>query len=496
MNSVDLLPFQALVQQRSGLQVETLAESSLMVAVQKRMSATQTKSSSAYYTHLLADDAEFDELVSLLTINETYFYREPQQLELLTELFLPTLLARLGDSPPRPLRILSAGCSTGEEPYSIAIAVREKFGESAGRLVSISAGDIDQHALQRARQAYFPEYSFRATPREWRERYFTHEGRRGYRLDETICAMVEFHPLNLLDGDLSERLADFDVIFFRNVSIYFDAPSRERILRTLHAAMRETGYLLLGTAETLANDVGVFQLREDRRGFYFVKGDARPAPQPSLKREPRSRLAQPAKKPLPVAPARPAPAARRSPQAPPPIVSAEQIDAVRAQIRARRYGAALEQLAPLRQADPDHLDAQLLESYALLQSRRFAEATALARQLLEADHWSVDAMVLLGFAAKWQGDNAAAIEHFRSAAYTRPDCWPAHYHLGSLLYATQPVKAQREYRTALLQISAHPDPDGGLRLPLDLPVEDIRYLCERRSVRESPGIAPEVRCGA
>ena len=93
MNSVDLLPFQALVQQRSGLQVETLAESSLMVAVQKRMSATQTKSSSAYYTHLLADDSEFDELVSLLTINETYFYREPQQLELLTELILPTLLA-------------------------------------------------------------------------------------------------------------------------------------------------------------------------------------------------------------------------------------------------------------------------------------------------------------------------------------------------------------------------------------------------------------------
>ena len=281
MNSVDLLPFQALVQQRSGLQVEALAESSLMVAVQKRMSATQTKPSSAYYTRLLADDAEFDELVSLLTINETYFYREPRQLELLTELFLPTLLARLGDSPLRPLRILSAGCSTGEEPYSIAIAVREKFGESASRLVSISAGDIDQHALQRARQAYFPEYSFRATPREWRERYFTHEGNRGYRLDETIRAMVEFNPLNLLDGDLPERLADFDVIFFRNVSIYFDAPSRERILRTLHAALRETGYLLLGTAETLANDVGVFQLREDRRGFYFVKGDARPAPQPA-----------------------------------------------------------------------------------------------------------------------------------------------------------------------------------------------------------------------
>jgi chemotaxis protein methyltransferase CheR len=496
MNSVDLLPFQALVQRRSGLQLETLAESCLLDAVQKRMHATQTTQSSAYYTHLLANDAEFDELVSLLTINETYFYREPKQFELLTELILPALLANRDATPQRPLRILSAGCSTGEEPYSIAIAIREKYGESAVRLVSIDAGDIDQHALQRARRGVFPEYSFRAMPPELRERYFMHAAGRGDLIDETIRAMVEFHPLNLQDSESPGQLTGFDVIFFRNVSIYFDAPSRERILRTLHAAMRETGYLLLGTAETLANDVGVFQLREDRRGFYFVKGDARPAPQPALKRDPRSRLTQPVKKPLPVAPARPAAAARRPTKAPPPAVSAEQINAIRAQIRAKRYGAALERLAPLRQADPDHLDALLLESYALLQSRRFAEATTLARQLLETDHWSVDAMVLLGFAAKWQGDDAAAIEHFRSAAYTRPDCWPAHYYLGSLLYATQPAKAQREYRTALLQISAHPDPDGGLRLPLDLPVEDIRYLCERRRLRQSPSVAQEVHCGA
>ena len=279
MNSVDLLSFQALVQRRSGLQLDTMAESFLLVAVQKRMSATQTTQSSAYYAHLLANEAEFDELVSLLTINETYFYREPKQLELLTELILPALLTSCRETPQRPLRILSAGCSTGEEPYSIAIAIREKYGESAASLVSISAGDIDQHALQRARRGIFPEYSFRAMPPELRERYFTREAGRGDLIDETIRAMVGFHSLNLQDSALPEQLTDFDVIFFRNVSIYFDAPNRERILRTLHAAMRATGYLLLGTAETLANDVGVFQLREDRRSFYFVKGETRPAAQ-------------------------------------------------------------------------------------------------------------------------------------------------------------------------------------------------------------------------
>jgi len=162
------------------------------------------------------------------------------------------------------------------------------------------------------------------------------------------------------------------------------------------------------------------------------------------------------------------------------VIAAEKIDAIRVQVRAKQYGAALEQLAPLRRAAPDDVDAQLLESYALLQSRRFADAAALARRVLERDHWSVDAMMLLGFAAKWQDDSAAAIDHFKSAAYTRPDCWPAHYYLGGLLHKTQADKARREYRTALMQQDFNPDPDGGLRLPLDLPLADIRFLCERR----------------
>jgi len=480
MNDEELLPFQELVHQRSGLQLEAVAESCLMLAVQKRMSATKAKPSSAYYMHLLGDDAEFDELVSLLTINETYFYREPKQLELLTELFLPALLAKAGHSARRPLRILSAGCSTGEEPYSIAIAIREKLGESASRLVSITACDIDQHALRRARQALYSEYSFRAIPPALRQRYFTALPGRGYLLDEQIRSLVEFHSHNLLASRMPEQLLDFDVIFFRNVSIYFDAPSRERILRTLHATMRETGYLVLGTAETLANDLGVFELREDERGFYFVKGETPPAPKPLLRREHRPRLAVPASAPRAAAKPR-----RLADQpATPAVISTEKIDAIRALLRAEQYGAALEQLAPLRRAAPTEIDAQLLESYALLQSRRFAEAVVLAQQLLERDHWSVDAMMLLGFAAKWQNDSEAAIEHFKSAVYSRPDCWPAHYYLGGLWHETQPAKARREYRTALIQMTANPDPDGGLRLPLDLPVADIRFLCERRGAAE------------
>ena len=489
MNSVDLTPFQELVRQRSGLQLETMAESSLKLAVEKRMAATNADVPSAYYSRVLRDEAEFDELVSLLTINETYFYREPRQLELLTQRLLPTLLAKGRDLP---LRILSAGCSTGEEPYSIAIAILEKFGDSAGRMVSIVAGDIDQHALRRARLAHYPEYSFRAMPPALRERYFAPASPRTYRLNEQVRAMVEFHSLNLLASRLPEKLAGLDVIFFRNVSIYFDAPTRERIQRTLCDAMRETGYLVLGTAETLANDLGVFHLCEDDGSFYFVKDSALQNRAPAQVSRPTSKP-QPAMRPAPKAPARPATrkepianaqAAKAAPLPAKPVteVTTEQREAVVALVRSKQNSEALEKLAVLRKAAPDDIDLQLLESYTLLQSRRFAEANALAQRVLEHNHWCVEAMILLGFAAKWQDDSATATAHFKAAVYTRPDCWPAHYYLGGLLQETEVNKARREFRTALMQLTSNPDPDGGLRLPLNLPVADIRFLCERRSV--------------
>ena len=500
MNSQDLLPFQELVRCRSGLQLETQSGEPLMLAVRQRMAATEAPFCSAYYARVLADEAEFGELVSLLTINETYFYREPRQLELLTEVILPELLDRAGE---RPLRILSAGCSSGEEAYSIAIAIREKYGEDACRRVSIAACDIDRHALARARRAQYSGYSFRALPQTLRERYFSELPGNGYLLSEPIRRMVEFSALNLLSSPSGGQLRDLDVVFFRNVSIYFDAPSRERTLRLFHSALRDGGSLILGAAETLANDLGVFELREDGRGFYFVKGDEHR--RPCAQARPVLRCGRaPALGKAPSVRPQPAPATVRQPlpcrSTDPALVAivAEKIAAVDAQVRSGEFAAALDQLESLRKLAPGNVEALVLESYALLLSRRFAEAVALARRLLEGDRWSLDATVLLGLCAKWQGERAAAIDSLKRAAYIRPDCWPVHYYLGGLLNEEQPAKARREYRTAFMQMSAssNPDPDGGLRLPLNLPVADLRLLCEQRGARETPMSDRSPRRGA
>ncbi len=523
MIAPDLAPFRELVRQRSGLRLDTLAEACLHDAVHQRMTATRAPASSAYFSRVLADDGEFGELISLLTINETYFFREPGHLELLTERFLPRLLADAGE---RPLRILSAGCSSGEEPYSIAIALREKLGADACRRIAISACDIDRHALARARQARYAEYSFRATPPALRQRYFYSRPANDPRPDqaprqqliEPIRRMVDFHALNLLCGPLPPALSELDVVFFRNVSIYFDAASRERILRQLHAAMRDGAYLVLGAAETLANDLGIFRLREDARGFFFVKGDDRSPPcAPVATAMPDAQAARrplhtlhtpPPLRTLPSAPtggsqalaARTALRAAKAPAVaqassvaslvPRPAsgaVVAEQTDAVAALLRAGQGSAALERLASLRTTAPDDIALRLLESYALLLARRFSDADAQARGLLDDDPWLTEAHVLRGLCAKWQGDDAAAIGHLKTAAYSRPDCWPLHYYLGGLLYEAQPAKARRAYHTALVQMSTHDDPDGGLRLPLNLPVADLRLLCAQRG---KPGEQP------
>lgn len=479
MTAHDLALFKELVRQRSGLQFEAMAESSLMLALKKRMMANQGEMPSAYYVRLLGNENEFDELVSLLTINETYFYREPKQLDLLINQLLPDLLAK---GRGLPLRILSAGCSTGEEPYSIAIALLEKFGENAGKMVTIIAGDIDQHALRRARHAHFHEYAFRGMPPALRERYFSYVPGQGYQLDARVRGMVEFHSLNLLATRLPARYVDFDIVFFRNVSIYFDAPTRRNIQHALYAAMRDTGCLVLGSAETLANDLGVFHLVEEGGQFYFSKDENRPRPVPHA-----VKLAVPPvlKKAKPPVVAAPLPAKAHVPAAPARLTApgewAENLEAVRGLIRTKQHAAAQERIAFLRRSAPADVELLLLESYVLLQTRRFTEAAALAQQVLARDNWSVEAMMLLGFVAKWQDDPNAAIGHFKTATYTRPDCWPAHYYLGRLLQDTEAAKARREYRTALLLLESNPDPDGGLRLPLDLPVADIRFLCERRS---------------
>jgi chemotaxis protein methyltransferase CheR len=473
--SFDLSPFRVLVKERCGLLFEGDSTNKLRHALDERMAALAS-SPVAYYALLQGNDGEFQALVNLLTINETYFFREPEQIRLLVDHLAPRFLA--AHDGKAPVRILSAGCSSGEEPYSLAMALLDKYGTSVAQLFAFAGGDIDSSVLAKARNARYTDFSFRGVPNEIKQRYFDKD-RWGHVLKEQVRSLVSFHELNLLSNDFPAALHDFDIIFFRNVSIYFDAPTRKIIQRNLAALMKEDGILIIGTAETLANDLGVLPQVEENGLFYFVKGKP-PLPTAStpVVRPVFNALTAPlplAPQPIPLSiPLVPMPA-------PPTALPVANFDLARQLTCDKRYDEALPLLDAVLGESPEHTAARLLKAHALINRRDFAAAEALAQRVLAADTWSIDALLLLGLAAKWRKQTAEAIRCFKQAAYTRHECWPAHYYLADLYrHSGEQELARRAYRVVIQLLSGN-EPDTGIQhIPLGLPAGEIRFLCEHQ----------------
>ncbi|MDR3437361.1 CheR family methyltransferase [Telmatospirillum sp.] len=490
---LDLVPYKEQIKQRCGLVLEGLAEETLISAIHRRMTATGVASPAAYFGKVMGQEDEFQEFVTLMTITETYFYREPEQLALLVDKVIPGMLAEQGTG--LPIRILSAGCSTGEEPYSIAMALLERFGEAAPRMFEILGGDINLHALAKARAGRYNRFSFRGLPPDLRARYFRRLGRDGFELAPQVSAMVSFHHFNLLAESFPQEFSNLDVVFFRNVSIYFDEPTRRTIQNSFRRVMTDRGHLVIGSAETLANDLGVFRMVEDGGAFYFVAGTVpekeRPVSDvpfhvqpsgfsflaPSPVRHPVSDVA--------VVTARNGNVGQQHrgiAQETPATVPLGVVEVILDLIRDKKFDDAqvlLKQHNRVAQPDATLL---VLEGYIRMMGRDFEAAEQLCAQALAADEWSVDAMVLRGLVAKWRDQHDESIRWLKQAVYCRQDCWPAHYYLGEMYRSGAQVDlARRCYRAALQQIEARPDPDGGLILPLGLPVPEVRFLCERHA---------------
>jgi chemotaxis protein methyltransferase CheR len=224
-----------------------------------RLAALELASFGEYHRFLRYDPgraAELDEAIDLLTTNETYFYREPVQLGAFAHEILPACARSLARE--RRLRILSAGCSTGEEAYTLAILVRDSR-LLEGWDVEIVGSDISRRCLAAARAGSYGEHAFRNPEAAPMRRWFHLRGGK-WVIDEAIQRMVRFTRENLLDAGALAGESGIDVLFCRNVMIYFDLGARRRVLRRFHHAMREGGWLLLGHSESLLNVTADFEI--------------------------------------------------------------------------------------------------------------------------------------------------------------------------------------------------------------------------------------------
>jgi len=223
-----------------------------------------------YYRFIRYDknsEQELSAVIDLLTVNETYFFREQNQLRAFSGEILEELRETKKES--RKLRIWSAGCSTGEEPYTIAMLLAEK-GCFDGWDIEIHGSDINQRVLQTARKGIYRKNSFRTIDPYHMNKYFVEEDGL-YRILDVAKKSVNFSFLNLIDPFKSRFLGRMDVIFCRNVLIYFDNASRKKVIDNFYERLAEGGYLLLGHAESLINVSTAFTLKHLRYDMVYEK---------------------------------------------------------------------------------------------------------------------------------------------------------------------------------------------------------------------------------
>lgn len=225
-----------------------------------------------YYYYLKYDvsrEQELSDIMDLLTTNETYFFRESFQLKAFTEEIIPELIRSKSAAGDKTLRIWSAGCSTGEEPYTIAMLLLE-IPALAGWKIEIIGTDISQRVLHHARKGVYGNSSFRVTEPIFRNRYF-HEQDGGFRITDRIREIVTFSRLNLYDSSRFLFLGKMDIVFCRNVIIYFDILSKKRVIEHFFSTLHPGGFLLLGHSESLMNITTAFKLRHFKNDMVYEK---------------------------------------------------------------------------------------------------------------------------------------------------------------------------------------------------------------------------------
>ena len=214
------------------------------------------------------DEALIRDITEAMTTNESFFFRDNKPFDQFRDVVLPHLLEHR--KTKRSIRIWSAACSSGQEPYSLSMILKEQAAKLAGWKVEIIATDLSTEILAKAREGLYSQFEVqRGLPINLLVKYFKQEGDR-WQLDAGIRGMVRFREFNLLQS--LTALGQFDVVFCRNVLIYFDQETKGKVLGNISKLMPEDGFLFLGGAETVLGVSEDFQLMSGQRGIYGLTG--------------------------------------------------------------------------------------------------------------------------------------------------------------------------------------------------------------------------------
>jgi len=434
MSTPDLERFRGAILQSMGLHFDD-GKLGLLSEVLRRRLSKRRASGELYLAELETNPAaeEWRALAEELTVTETYFFRNPNQFDALAGTVIPDRIARHG--APRTLRFLSAGCSSGEEAYTLAIVGLEAL-HKPGWDVAVRAADLNPVQLGKAQRARYADWALRETSDDRRRRWFVADGRDMTLLPQ-VRERVTFEIANLADPDhVLWRDSRYDAVFCRNVLMYFSAEQRRAVIARLTQALMPGGYLFLGHAESLSGLTDAFHLCHTHETFYYQrKEEGAPARRPSpLVPKPRpfrsttvydsawSETIRAASER--VAALLPETAVQD------PIPPSNDLAPALDLLRRERFSEALDYIG----GQPDAADPGALLLCAVLQqqSGKVSEAQLTCKRLLEIDDLSAGAHYVLALCHESAGDLAASAEHDRIAAYLDPAFAMPRLHLGLL----------------------------------------------------------------
>ncbi len=255
----------------SGIFISNDYQGIFMRRLERRLLALAMESFHEYYYYLKynqQNNNEFQKLMDVITIKETYFFREVDQIKTLVNEVIPELRK---EKPHDTIKIWSAGCATGEEAYTIAMLCIEKGYHLGDARVEIFANDISQEAIQKAKQGVYKQTSFRTTDPAYMQRFFVRQDDGNHKIRDEVRDPLNFFCINLQERNRLTFLPMFDVIFCRNLIIYFDDASKRQVIETFYKKLYPKRYLFLGHSESLINFTHLFKLRHFQHSLVYQR---------------------------------------------------------------------------------------------------------------------------------------------------------------------------------------------------------------------------------
>jgi chemotaxis protein methyltransferase CheR len=438
LSPADFDRYRAIVRQRAGIEIPDARKSDLEKGVRAALDVTGAGDEGALY-ELLAEKgprgaAAFEAMVPAITINETHFFRNRPQMKSLETEILPQLIEARRET--RRLRIWSAACSSGEEPYSLAILIDRLLPDRDKWDVLIHGTDIDHMALEKAHTGLYGNWSFREVPQDVKDEYFTRLDEHRFELAPKIRRMVTFSRLNLVDDHYPspENVTDrMDLVVCRNVLIYFKEETIQRIVDRFHESLVDGGWLVVGHAEPSQEIFGRFEVRNYPGTIVYRRArvaPAKPASPQSTVRSPQERppLVTARKPHKPLAPRKPVVPATRTSSVRPlrpvggklaagPVPQGGPVEEAFALFEAGKSGEAINRLEALAADSPNDHRAPYLLAKIFASKVRFEEAERWIDVAIGNRELAAEAHYLRGIVLQEQGKLELALDAFRRSVF-------------------------------------------------------------------------------